>query len=102
MKPRFNVGEEVILQSKDYPEMNGEYTVLKVISGGGMVVCSITGQSYRQTDGLSYVLNDGNLHKRDNCEINWNESALRKKHKPSGKSFSEMMSDIKNKELENV
>ena len=30
--PKFEVGEEVILESKKYPDLNGEYSIRQVLS----------------------------------------------------------------------
>lgn len=95
-KPLFEVGEEVILQSKTFPEYNGEYVVNGVIEGDQTVTCRLT--NYRiYSRGRSYRFTVPHIHKSfDNgTEVLWSESALRKKHKPSELSFQELVSSLK-------
>lgn len=92
-RPLFSVGEEVILQSVDYPEFNGEYIVetaflprtnKQVVDG-----CAYTNAH------IGYFLM-GLYHEKGGqkgVRSSWRQSALRKKHKPSTKSFSELMAN---------
>lgn len=97
MNPYFSVGEEVILCSKSNPQLNGNYIVETAIKTGTYSECRITGRSIRCTNGLSdygYRL-EGLLVK---CEFGfeaiWDQSALRKKHKGSDKSFDEIVKSL--------
>lgn len=80
MNPKFSVGEIVILQSKHYPALNGEYTVTQVI----------------HEPNFDW---DGNLvdygYNLAGSTISWAEHALRKRHQKGDMSFKELMSDLK-------
>ena len=82
MRPYFNVGEEVILCSEAAPNLNGEYVVLDFVHTFN-AVCPVTKKFYA---GFSYRLSVS----VDGC-FWWNETALRKKHKPSDQSFKELI-----------
>lgn len=100
--PYFSVDEEVIVQSNNYPEVNGDNVVLEVITAKEFK--SLTLEQGNNVDAV------GNYYYRLDIEFNTTyavsgmesgrtashmaESALRKKHKPSEKSFAEIM-DIK-------
>jgi hypothetical protein len=94
--PYFKIGEEVILQSKNLPNLNGEYVVEEVFLDGDVVYSS---PKHRITSGgIAYtlfkdirmeVLSDGEYRR------GWAQSALRKKHPPSDDNFEEMMSKLK-------
>ncbi|MNH44682.1 hypothetical protein D3C79_1069140 [compost metagenome] len=73
MRPKFEVGEEVILQSVIDSQYDGEYQVTEL--------------DYDEY-GLFYRL-DG-LPTKNVCE-----ASLRKKHKPSRMSFDDLMSSLK-------
>jgi hypothetical protein len=84
----FKVGEEVILQSGYYPELNGECVVTKILEpkvrighlANGETIIS-NGCAYRTT-----IENPNNWA--------WAETSLRKKHKPSTKSLSTMIEEL--------
>lgn len=96
MRPYFSAGEEVILCSKSLPEYNGEYVVEKILHEGLRHVCRISGQEFIVSEGQSYfsyildeaIPSDAHFQFYD---IGFMESALRKKHKPSDQSFSELI-----------
>ena len=95
MNPYFSVGEEVILQSKDEPQLNGEYVVEAVFDEGETASTS-PGKTWVNVNGYGYFL-EGEYHTHPDSDcprVLWTESALRKKHKPSTDSFTEMMSNI--------
>ncbi|UVN13478.1 hypothetical protein FBPa8_0014 [Pseudomonas phage vB_PaeP_FBPa8] len=97
-KPYFHVGEEVILQSVDRPDLNGEYTVRQVVVGRETYICRDTGSKIRTyPEGVYYILEEVILL-TDGFETSWCESALRKKHKPSDDSFEQMMDKLREKE----
>jgi hypothetical protein len=100
MKPLFEVGEEVILQSRDAPQLNGEATVLNVYQEGECYVCPCCGGKVRASS-LSYYLDVGlKCRVINGAEYNacFKEEALRKKPKPSDFSFNELMSELKDKQ----
>lgn len=89
--PYFSIGEEVILVSKDAPHLNGDYTVERVLQKGDTLT---------STDGNIGIVSElgysiGVAFTRYDS---WCQSALRKKHKPSDESFTNMISNL-NKEL---
>ena len=97
MKQYFSVGEEVVLCSKSYPEYNGEYIVYKVLVAGDRFICRISGLSFRNRDGVGYLLD---IPLRDleydlPVETLWDQTALKKKHKSAGQSFSEIINSTK-------
>jgi len=96
--PLYQVGEEVILNSVNNPEYNGEYFIVKVVKKGDMYICRLTGHNV-YPDGkyglYSYILNVPHPHPKENCEINWAERSLRKKHKPSEfGSYEQLMKNL--------
>jgi len=70
-EPYFRVGEEVILQTEQYPEFNGDAVVLDV--------CKFPCMAYL----LTISTEDPDLPR-------WRESCIKKKHKGAG-DFSEML-----------
>jgi hypothetical protein len=84
----FKVGEECILQSSSYPELNGDCVVL-----------DIGEKKYRKT-----ILSTGEREIRNDYAYTttiespsgntWATSALRKKHKPSTESLSTMIEEL--------
>lgn len=89
----FEVGEIVILESKFYPELNGEYPVLAVEWSDG--VCTTTLNYLPEAFGYELPVTTvaGGL---------WEESALRKKHRPSSEDFQSMMDTLKTNIVGNV
>lgn len=81
MRPKFEVGEVVLLQSVMLPECNGEYTVLARECGRYRVP---SGELY---EGFKYLLDDDN-------KDGWVERSLRKKHQPGELSFEELMHSL--------
>lgn len=88
MEPKFKVGEEVILQSDNYPEVNGECVVLSVEPFSG----TTRGRNGTTVKGEAFSY-------RTTIEapsgLPWNQIALRKKHKPSDQSFDQIISSLK-------
>ena len=84
----FKVGEECILQSKMHPELNGECTVIKVFDDEIRLTYFSNGAE-KMTGGYAYYLSIKNPSGRM-----WDESALRKKHKPSTESLSTMIEQL--------
>ena len=84
----FKVGEECILQSKNYPELNGDCTVLRVLEDTPRIT-HFKGKASAITSGYAYITS---IESHRGCP--WDESALRKKHKPSTESLSTMIEEI--------
>lgn len=95
MKALFEVGEEVILVSKDCPELNGEAIVISIAPSGTYNCPHCESRNFRD-ESLAYYLNVKSTVKQKCCSP-WAESCLRKKHKGSDFSFDEMMKEIKSK-----
>lgn len=89
MKPKYSVGEVVILQSIYFPELNGEYSIKDAQFQEGR---TWDGSDYK---GFVYYLD---IHPKFKAPGFWIESALRKKHQPGELSFQELMSSFNIKE----
>ena len=101
-RPLFQVGEEVILQSKTHPQFNGEYVVEEIFKTGDTGICRVTGQHFI-VDSSKYTTFSHHLDKPlvltgGNMEANVWESELKKKPKPSEDSFEELMTNLKRPE----
>lgn len=97
--PWFSVGEEVILNSRECPECNGEYVVDVVVPAFGGTRCRITGKYFLTGGGgFGYKLSEAFLGDRG-VEYLWSQSALKKKHKPSNESFGTMMDNLNKVEV---
>jgi hypothetical protein len=83
----FKLGEECILQSECNPELNGECVVLKVFRTHGRTQYS--NGVIRIESGYGYITT---IECPD--DMRWDESALRKKHKPSTESLSTMIEEL--------
>lgn len=97
MQPKFKVGEVIILQSKAFPEFNGEYVVALIRENGQKYFDRVTGEFSECEFTLGhfgYVLEDCQL-KPNRKEHMWAESALRKKHQPCEMSFHSLMDWMK-------
>lgn len=100
MNPKYSIGEVVILQSVTYPEFNGEHTVRCVLSPETEYHCRVSNKDLRNINRrTSYILEDICQRYDEDYkvvrEINWSESALRKKHQRGDYSFSELISTLK-------
>ena len=99
-RPKFEVGEEVVLASRECPHLNGEYFVDLVIKTGDSykdrISSKITTLVCRGATGATYGYLLSNIAKAPerNQEIVWAESSLRKKHKPAEMSFSALMQSL--------
>lgn len=102
-KNKFVEGEVVILQSQDFPELSGEYTVRHVVFWLDKVYDRIAQKvMYRcppnesEGDPPTYIFEEVILHPDGvREEIAWKETALRKKHLPSTESYETLMSSLK-------
>lgn len=86
-QPYFQVGEEVILQSKHFPQVNGDY-IIEDLCWMENHVSSATGEKLPSMCVYSLI----------NCDGQWAESALKKKYPPSSQGFNELISSIKQNE----
>ena len=102
-KNKFVEGEVVILQSQDFPELSGEYTVRHVVFWNDKVYDRIAQKvMYRRPrsgaegDPPAYIFEEV-IPRQDGArvEIAWKEIALRKKHLPSTESYETLMSSLK-------
>ena len=96
-RPKFEVGEEVILASRECPHLNGEYFVDLIIKNGESYKGRVTSQITTLVNGCAtygYLLSNVAKAPELNQEIVWDESALRKKHKPAEMSFSALMQSL--------
>ena len=97
-KPYFHVGEEVILQSVSRPDLNGEYTVRRVLGVNELFICRNTRKKIRVVNNLTYLLEEVVACNVDGLEMSVHERVLRKKHKPSDDNFQQMMDKLREKE----
>lgn len=94
---KFSVGEVVILQCRDYPHLNGEYTVSHCIHAHELYYDPVFGQPMRAEilgyflDGVDLVLKDGD---GNDATALWYEGALRKKHLPGELTFEQLVRGI--------
>lgn len=86
MRPKFEVGEVVLLRSVSLPQENGEYVVEGVLKRG-----EIHGDQRVVRGEFGYILfgNSGL----------WAEQALRKKHQPGEMSFDSLMASLSSPKL---
>lgn len=95
--PKFEVGETVILQSRQMPEHNGEYFVDRVVSDGCYYKDRLTGVEFVtdwKDNRPGYLLSNMAKDPHLGNEVIWNETALRKKHKPAEMSFSALVQSL--------
>lgn len=99
-QPKFSVGEVVILQSRDVPNFNGEYTVEQILSVGEVYSCRLTGEKLVKADnGSPYAYRLFGLcpeQEKTGWEVVWNEVALRKKHQPGEMTFEGLIMSLSN------
>lgn len=89
-QPKFAVGEVVILQSIDFPHLNGEKTVLMIVSPGEVYACPLNGRFVRSVAAsIGYILDGGCVSERGSA-MQWEESALRKRHQPGEHSWQDL------------
>ena len=108
-RPLFEVGEEVIFESKNYPHYNGEYVVQGVISGEEHLLLGYErgvgfgGKVHPYYCDLGITLNL--ILMGATTDEKWDyvpEASLRKKHKPSEGSFSSLISNLREGTLEGI
>lgn len=102
MRPKFEVGEVVILQSASRPDCKGEFTVIQINHYPPRELFFFEDKPFRHSEGcyISYFLDDDFesviVVGGKSC---WNESALRKKHQPGELNFRELMSSLSSPKL---
>ena len=84
----FKVGEEAILQSKAHPELSGD-CVVKAIFGPRLARINYPDGTSITRVGFGYTTTI-----KTPSGLEWDESALRKKHKPSTESLSTMIEEL--------
>lgn len=98
MRPKFELGEVVILVSVSLPERNGEYSVIGVYQPGRQ---DIEGKPYNISC-VGYRLDGADETTPDLVHGGptiFSESALRKKHTPGELSFDELMNTLSSPKL---
>jgi hypothetical protein len=93
MKPKYQIGEDVLVRSETMPQINGDAVIKDIFFKGQAEGINGTRLSGPVTQlcydiGIRNYIGQGML----SLILPW-EHELRKKHKPSGKSFNEIMSD---------
>ncbi|QHJ81927.1 MAG: hypothetical protein [Bacteriophage sp.] len=102
MRPKFEVGEVVILQSESRPDCKGEFTVLQINHYPPGEKFFFESGKYFHKDGchISYFLDDPfESVKVAGIKACWDESALRKKHLPGELSFTDLMASLSSPKL---
>lgn len=87
MKPKFSVGETVIVVCKDLPQFDGTAHVITDISEVTFTDHNVTMLCYKL--GFTYEWQG------DKNYPYWRESCLKKKHTPSEFSFDSLMDNLK-------
>lgn len=86
MRPKYEVGEVVLLQSVARPELNGEYVVEDVHFGSAITA----------TQRIEFT---GYLYGLEGLDCNWIETSLRKKHTPGELTFENLMASLSSPKL---
>jgi hypothetical protein len=99
MNQLYSIGEQVLRQAPNYPECNGEYKIVGIISSVEMqslhpVMSTLPG-NYYELEGLKVLVTNMSGIPTGTISRHTHESFLRKIHKPSTQSFTEMMSVLK-------
>jgi hypothetical protein len=93
--PKFAVGEVVILQSVERPDLNGERSVLRVIASGEIYDCPLSGRGVRRvSEGFGYLLSGCGAIEPGGTACQWRESAIRKRHQPGEHAFDSLMASL--------
>lgn len=100
MRPKFEVGELVILQSVSRPECAGEFTVTQINCGPKGYEFWFEGRVYSHGEStVSYFLDDPYHGLSGKFKACWDESALRKKHTPGELSYKELVASLSSPKL---
>lgn len=92
-QPYFSIGEEVILISIDNPRLNGEYTIERYMPPQPCIN-PLTGRLNTSTN-HAYKLHGIEPEDTTKGSGYFRQSSLRKKHRPSDESFSELMANYR-------
>lgn len=87
----YSVGEIIILNSPNYPQYNGEYSVAGISKRGQVYKGKVV---EARSEDFYYDLGF-NTPKYKEFTL-WNETCLRKKHEPSQMSFQSIIQSINN------
>lgn len=101
----FSVGEEVLVQSKNYPHINGEYTIAEILTNSQ--ACQRIGYDKLPTfiSTAYFVMQGLNFSDKLGLGINFDfvcYTAVRKKHRLSSEDFQSMMDTLKTNIVETV
>lgn len=99
MRPKFDIGEVVLLRSESRPEYNGEYTVETVYVGFNGDPFDHQGNGYYFACGNQAYFLSPKIVDEGGVERCWAETALRKKHQPGELSFTDLMSSLSSPKL---
>jgi len=102
MNQYFEIGEEVVLVSEMDSSLNGEYVITDIDPPHDKdYMCPYTGTFMEPTRSYGYKLDELIfVSKITGDSICWfDQSALRKKHKPSDESFGEIMNSYVTEEV---
>lgn len=94
----FEVGEEVGVVSKSYPEINGDYKIIAVLTPQEAAIrCGAENYIERFLSGSYYVLQGLLFEDKNNKHIVYDFAgigSLRKKHKGSEMRYNEMIKSL--------
>lgn len=96
--PKFEVGEVVILQSQDHPEMNGEDTISRITRKGEVFECPHSLYLFQEDKDVRYFLDRAVMlepHKDGMTDCGWAEHVIKKKHNPASLSFRNLIQTLK-------
>lgn len=105
MRPKFEVGEVVLLRSKSRPHLNGDdYKVHAILAPNQGHISRLVKNTVIicDGDGWGYILDDSSgpvIDDTDGDEMCWSESVLRKKHQPGEMSFDSLMASLSSPKL---
>lgn len=100
MRQLYEIGEQVIRQATTYTSYNGEYKIIGIISAEEMKklhpFMAVLDQPYYELDGLDILTDRGTI---SNHTV---QAFLRKIHKPSTQSFTDLMTNLSTKIQERI
>lgn len=100
-RPLFSVGEEVMLVSKDRPDLNGRYTIKDIVYHEGFYFDKFLNKTVQwictelDKETPSHLLEELEVADEFGSEFMWAQSALRKIYPPSEFTFDELMNNLK-------
>lgn len=99
MRPKFEVGEVVLLRSRNLPELNAEYEVEHLEVKNGRESVSFGGLLYLFEDYEVVYFLLGVVNPSNGRPVAWGESSLRKKHTPGEMSFDNLIQSLSSPKL---